>query len=222
MVPGWDQAILSMKMGERSVIRITDPNLGYGINGKASQSYTKIEFDALGLPIMQTESTTSTDDEENNNNNDNNNDIQLELDIQILKVQPAAAAAELFDMNFDAMALADDTPKTAQDIAAAYESRMALKEPDKEGLEGWIDTVKNYYFFGFFEGETGEEAPWYLKPSITFPIAFAVVGAAFWISVLSGAISEKGQQSIDELDTIVQASLYLLSTNSISISLPPM
>jgi hypothetical protein len=206
MVPGWDQAILSMKMGERSVIRVTDPNLGYGINGKATQSYTKIAFDALGLPMPKSE-------------DDNNNDIQLELDIQILKVQPAAAAAELFDMNFDAMALADDTPKTAQDIAAAYESRMAMKEPDKEGLEGWIETVKNYYFFGFFEGETGEEAPWYLKPSITFPIAFAVVGAAFWVSVLSGAISEKGQQSIDELDTIVQASLYLLSTNSIS-SLP--
>ena len=200
MVPGWDQAILSMKMGERSVIRVTDPKLGYGMDGMASQSYTKIAFDALGLPMPDESSA--------------DNDIQLELDIQILKVQPAAAAAELFDMNFDAMALADDTPKTAQDIAEAYETRMALKEPDKEGLEGWIETVKNYYFFGFFEGETGEEAPWYLKPSITFPIAFSVVGFAFWVSVLSGAISEKGQQSIDELDTIVQASIYLLSTNS--------
>lgn len=76
-------------------------------------------------------------------------------------------------------------------------------EPKKEGLEGIIETVKGWYFFGFFEGETGEEAPWYLKPSITFPIAFAVVGAAFYISFVGGAITERGVQTTDELDEII-------------------
>ena len=53
---------------------------------------------------------------------------------------------------------------------------MALeKAEEKEGLEGWIEKAKSFYFFGFFEGETGEQAPWILRPSITFPIAFAVV-----------------------------------------------
>lgn len=76
-------------------------------------------------------------------------------------------------------------------------------EVEKEGVEGWIEKVKGWYFFGFFEGETGEEAPWYLKPSITFPLAFAIVGAAFWVSVYGGAISERGVQSTDELDDII-------------------
>lgn len=177
MVPGWDAALRSMTIGERAVIRLIDPLLGYGSDPKAAAA-----LGALGTDPSK---------------------AQLEFDILVQSVQTAAQAATLFELNFDNMSLDDDTPKTAQEIAAAYQVRMANKAPEKEGLEGWIETVKNYYFFGFFEGETGEEAPWYLKPSITFPIAFAVVGAAFGVSVLVGAISEKGAQSIDELDVIV-------------------
>ena len=177
MIPGWDAALRTMKLGERAVIRLTDPSLGYGDDPRAAPALL-----ALGADPSNS---------------------QLEFDILVQTVQPAAQAAQLFDMNFDAMALEDNTPKTAQEIAEAYQVKMANKAPEKEGLEGWIETVKNYYFFGFFEGETGEEAPWYLKPSITFPIAFAVVGAAFYVSLLTGAISEKGAQSIDELDVIV-------------------
>lgn len=33
-----------------------------------------------------------------------------------------------------------------------------------EGIDKAIAWVKNIYIFGLFEGETGEEAPWYLKP----------------------------------------------------------
>lgn len=177
MVPGWDAALRTMTRGERAVIRLTDPALGYGNDSRAAPA-----LEALGADPAN---------------------AQLEFDIQVQTVQPAKEAAQLFDMNFDAMALEDNTPKTAQEIAEAYQVKMANKAPEKEGLEGWIETVKNYYFFGFFEGETGEEAPWYLKPSITFPIAFAIVGAAFYVSLLTGAISEKGAQSIDELDVIV-------------------
>lgn len=180
MVPGWDAALRSMTLGERAVIRITDPSLGYGSDSRAAAS-----LEALGA----------------------NPSDQLEFDITVQKVQTAAQAAQVFDMNFDAMALLDNTPKTAQEIAEAYNVKMSNKAPEKEGLEGWIETVQNYYFFGFFEGETGEEAPWYLKPSITFPIAFAIVGAAFWVSLQVGAISEKGAQSIDELDIIVTSFL---------------
>lgn len=96
--------------------------------------------------------------------------------------------------------------RTASEIAAAYEQRQALRAldgPEKEGLEGFIEKAKNFYFFGFFEGETGEQAPWILRPSITFPIAFAIVGAAFYVSVVSGAISERGAEVTDELDEII-------------------
>jgi hypothetical protein len=74
---------------------------------------------------------------------------------------------------------------------------------EKEGIEGWIETAKGWYFFGLFEGETGEESPWYLKPSITFPLAFLIVGAAFVVSYQFGAISERGAQSTDELDDLI-------------------
>ena len=77
------------------------------------------------------------------------------------------------------------------------------KENEKEGLEGMIAKAKEFYFFGFFEGETGEKAPWYLRPSITFPMAFAVVGAGFFVTFALGGISERGRQKTDELDDIV-------------------
>jgi hypothetical protein len=87
-----------------------------------------------------------------------------------------------------------------------------IANPRKEGLEGFIEKAKSFYFFGFFEGETGQQAPWILRPSITFPIAFAIVGAAFYVSVLSGAISEKGAQSVDELDEIILSSTAAAAT----------
>jgi len=169
-----------MKKGERAVVRLTDPALGFGYGDRA-----KTMLQTLGVQDSESQ--------------------QLEFDIDVKTVQLAAQAAQVFDMNFDAMALEDKTPKTAAEIAEAYQVKMANKAPEKEGIEGWIETIQNYYFFGFFEGETGEEAPWYLKPSITFPIAFAVVGAAFAVSLGVGAISEKGAQSIDELDMVKTA-----------------
>lgn len=193
MIPGWDAALRTMTLGERSVVRITDPALGYDLGNPR----TRASLEALGVVGGTAQ-----------------HQQQLEFDITVEKVQPAAMVADIFDMNFDAMALEDNTPKTASEIAEAYQVKMANKAPDKEGLEGWIEKVQNYYFFGFFEGETGEEAPWYLRPSITFPIAFAVVGAAFWVSLTVGAISEKGAQSIDELDVkIIATSLYALSSS---------
>ena len=97
--------------------------------------------------------------------------------------------------------------RTPDAIAAAYkvmQVQMAVdKENEKEGLEGMIAKAKEFYFFGFFEGETGEKAPWYLRPSITFPIAFAVVGAGFFVTFALGGISERGRQKTDELDDIV-------------------
>ena len=82
--------------------------------------------------------------------------------------------------------------------------------PEKEGIEGFIEKAKNFYFFGFFEGETGQQAPWILRPSITFPIAFAIVGLAFYVSYISGAISERGAEVTDELDEIILSSMDII------------
>ena len=49
----------------------------------------------------------------------------------------------------------------------------------------------------------GQEFPWYLTPSITFPIAFVVVGLAFWASLAGGAISKRGAPTTYELDETI-------------------
>lgn len=124
----------------------------------------------------------------------------VQLDITVRSASPATA-----NIDFDALAEADATPRTAADIAAAYATRQANRETEVEleGMEWFINKAKNFYFYGLFEGETGERPPWFLRPSITFPIAFLIVGAAFAVSLLSGAISERGAPVTDELDEII-------------------
>jgi hypothetical protein len=97
-----------------------------------------------------------------------------------------------------------------------------LEGPEKDGLEGFIEKAKNFYFFGFFEGESGQQAPWFLRPSITFPIAFLVVGAAFYVSYVSGAITERGAQITDELDEIILSSSVTSDPASFLLALSTM
>lgn len=172
MIEGWDKALRTMSIGERSVVRIVDPQLAYGDKGV----YPLIPSNAV-----------------------------IEMDVEILDSQPATA-----NIDFDSLALvADATPTTAKDIAAAYESRQAARANivEKEGLEYWIEKFKSFYFYGLFEGETGERPPWFLRPGITFPIAFVIVGAAFYVSFANGGITERGAQVTDELDQIILSSL---------------
>lgn len=184
MIQGWDKAIRTMRIGERAVVRITDPALGYG---------------AVGVPPLVPPNA------------------EIEVDLEIIDAQ-----APMANIDFDNLALADSTPRTAQQIQDAYELRRAQAslEPDLEGIEGWIQKAKGFYFFGLFEGETGQQAPWFLRPSITFPLAFVIVGAAFWVSYSSGAITERGAQVTDELDEIILSSAanpagLLLAMNAI-------
>jgi len=71
--------------------------------------------------------------------------------------------------------------------------------------------VKGGYFFGFFEAfeetlrnpDKANKDSWYLRPSITFPLAFATVGLAFAVLVEGGGIRERGEMRRDELDDVV-------------------
>jgi hypothetical protein len=128
------------------------------------------------------------------------------MDIEVLDSVPAS-----MNIDFDSLALkADKTPTTAKEIAAAFERRQQIKAQqdnvELEGIDWWIAKIKNFYFYGLFEGETGERPPWFLRPSITFPLAFAIVGAAFYIALANGAITERGAQTKDELDEIILVS----------------
>lgn len=55
-----------------------------------------------------------------------------------------------------------------------------------EGLDKVIAWVKNIYIFGLFEGETGEEAPWYLKPVSLIFIVVQVGTLVLILVVLCG------------------------------------
>jgi len=132
----------------------------------------------------------------------------LELDVKMVSIE--------LGTDLGTIASSDPLkPRTPASIAAAYATRRELAAleagDEKGGIEGMIDKVKGFYFFGFFEGETGQEAPWYLKPSITFPIAFAVVGAAFYVLYAAGGIARRGEQIKDELDDIIVASAAIQS-----------
>jgi hypothetical protein len=170
MIVGWEKALRTMRIGERSIIRITNPEFAYGVSGVP--------------PLIPSNAV-------------------VELDVQVLDANPATA-----NIDFDSLATMDNTPRTASDIAAAFEARQAAGsgEPELEGFEKFLFKAKNFYFYGLFEGETGERPPWFLRPSITFPLAFAIVGAAFYVSLAGGAISERGAQIKDELDEIILSS----------------
>jgi len=191
MIKGWEISLASMSVGENAVIRIEKnaaEQFGYGSKGV----YPLIPPDAI---------------------------IEMEMEILDSEKQQmggAATAAMGASSGFidlggseggsgELANLDPSKPRTPESIAAAFKSRqeIAAKTVELEGLEGFIEKVKSYYFFGFFEGETGEAAPWYLRPSITFPLAFAIVGAAFYLVFAVGGISERGAQVTDELDAII-------------------
>jgi FKBP-type peptidyl-prolyl cis-trans isomerase len=186
MVPGWDKALKTMRVGEHAVVQLLSPEWGYG-----SAAVPGI-LPANAAPIV--------------------------MEFEVLDRQDPTD-----NIDFDSLAMADATPRTATDIAAAFELKQAQKArlgPAKEGLEAWIEKAQNFYFFGLFEGETGERPPWFLRPSITFPLAFLVVGAAFYITFAGGAIYERGAQVKDELDEfIVSYNSGALSPSSVVVAL---
>lgn len=194
MIRGWDAAIRTMREGERASIHISDPQFAYG---------------AEGVPPFVPANAA----------------IEIDLEVMDVEENVGLAATGSDASGLDSMGMDGPVirPRTPGAIAAAYEQKMkekAINAPEeKEGIEGFVDWIKNSYFFGLFEGETGQEAPWYLKPSITFPIAFLVVGAAFWASLAGGAISERGMPSTDELDEIIISSNMIRTSVAVAMNM---
>lgn len=196
MIRGWDVALRTMKEGERASVVVSDPSFGYGVEGVP--------------PFVPP-------------------NAEIEIDVEVVSVEEGVGMAGMAASGSDTAGLDGmldgpvNRPRTPGAIAAAYEAKMrekAINAPEeKEGIEGFVDWIKNSYFFGLFEGETGQEAPWYLKPSITFPIAFLVVGAAFWASLAGGAISERGMPSTDELDEIIISSEIIRTSIAMALTM---
>jgi len=127
-------------------------------------------------------------------------------------IPPSAALifdVELVDAQLprsEAMTFADDNPtapRTPADIKSAYETKMAAKPAQKEGLEGAIEWLKSIYIFGLFSSK-GERPPWYINPLITFPAIFAIVAVGFWaVIALDGVHRGEVPQSGDDLTEFI-------------------
>ena len=121
----------------------------------------------------------------------------LSFEVELINVQAAQAEAATF---------ADDNPsapRTPEAIKSAYESKMAAKPEQKEGLEGLIEWAKGIYIFGLFSTK-GERPPWYLNPLITFPAIFAIVGLGFYLVVALGGVHRgEVQVSGDDLSAFI-------------------
>ena len=92
--------------------------------------------------------------------------------------------------------------------AVRASSDRAVREERDAGASP-LDQVKNafgdlgdkffgeegFYFFGFFESATGEEAPWYLKPYLTFPAIFLGVALSFYGLLQTDVIVLRGDNS---------------------------
>jgi hypothetical protein len=183
-----------MKEGERSSIHISNPAFAYG---------------ATGVPPFVP------------------SNAEIEIDIEVLSLEEgvglSASGSDISGLDGMGMDGPVIRPRTPGAIAAAYEQKMRVKAinpvEEREGILGFVDWIKGSYFFGLFEGETGQEAPWYLKPNITFPIAFLVVGAAFWASLAGGAISERGMPSTDELDELIISSSLIRTSIAVALTM---
>lgn len=114
-------------------------------------------------------------------------DTSLEFEVEVLSLDKAFTPTNFRELD----------PTNVRDLSAiteAYEDKMELRQRNAEGkgmVEKAQEWFKSLYFFGFFEGATGERPPWYLTPTITFPFMFAVVAAAFYVLASNGGISLK-------------------------------
>ncbi len=78
----------------------------------------------------------------------------------------------------------------------------------------YLRRLKNISFgfggSGFFVSQSGEKAPWYLNPNLTFPAMVALVMAAFLTVFTNGGIKEKGQSKLDlEVATFYDRNLMM-------------
>jgi hypothetical protein len=172
MIKGFDIAVSSMCVGEKAVF-LLNPAYAYGTKG--------IE------PVIPSES-------------------QVNLEVKVLAWLGNEQRPEtLFQKDLDIDPFVSSTPEAIQ---ADYDQMQANKslKPNGDMYEGsifdiYLRRLKNTAFgfggSGFFVSQTGEAAPWYLNPNITFPIMILVALGAFATVLFTGSVREKGEPRID-------------------------
>lgn len=175
LIKGWDAAVSSMQVGERAKFTLS-PQVAYG---------------AAGVPPVIPPNA------------------ELELDIKVLAWLGNQLRPEtVFSKDLDVDPFIASTPESIQ---ADYDEMEARKEDKYEGniFQIYLRRLKNISFgfggVGFFTSQSGEKAPWYLNPNLTFPFMITIVVAAFFTVLTTGSVKEKGARSIDpDLASIIR------------------
>lgn len=167
MIKGIDVAISSMKIGEKSKF-LCSPKYAYGDKG---------------IPYVIPP----------------NSDIEIEMKT-LAWLGNQLRPESLFQKDLDIDPFIASTPESIQ---AEYED-MQLKKVDKyQGniFQIYLRRIKNISFgfggSGFFTSQSGEKAPWYLNPNLTFPAMITIVLAAFITVLSTGSVKEKGASKFD-------------------------
>ncbi len=164
MIKGWDVAVGSMKIGERARFLIGS-NYGYGDKGIPGviPPNSDLEFEITVLGWLGNQMKPET------------------LFKSDLELDPFLAT-------------------TPEQIQAEYNQKLQEKRDDDRYkgniFQIYFRRIKNmsvgFAGSGFFRSTTGEAAPWYLNPLITFPSMAAIVIAAFVAVFYLGGVREKG------------------------------
>mmetsp|Transcript_34789 Transcript_34789/g.33107 ORF Transcript_34789/g.33107 Transcript_34789/m.33107 type:complete len:293 (+) Transcript_34789:146-1024(+) len=185
LIKGWDIAIESMRIGEVAKVKINN-SYAYGAKGVS--------------PVIPA-------------------GADLEIEMKVLawlgnQLRPES----LFSKDLDIDPFIASTPEAIQ---ADYEDMQSQKSDKYDGgiVQIYIRRIKNISLgFGgsnFFASQSGEKAPWYLNPNVTFPTMIAIVMAAFIVTFTNGSVKEKGQPKTDlefastqNVETIQKESTY--------------
>lgn len=167
MIKGWDVALQSMTVGEEAKFSISS-QYAYGTKN-------------IGSIIPS------------------NADIEIEMKV-LAWLGNQLRPESLFQKDLDIDPFIASTPES---IRAEYEEMQVNKENKYEGsiFEIYLRRLKNISFgFGgsnFFASQSGEAAPWYLNPNLTFPAMILIVVAAFATVLSTGSVKEKGRSQLD-------------------------
>lgn len=164
LIRGWDIGVGSMQVGEKA--RITcKASYAYGDKGVGGPEVVPPNADVL-------------------------------LEVRVLawlgnQLRPES----LFSKDLDIDPFIASTPETIQ---ADYDDMKSRSKDKYEGgvVQLYLNRLKNISFgfggSGFFTSQSGERAPWYLNPNLTFPAMITIVLAAFITVLTTGSVKEKG------------------------------
>jgi len=78
-----------------------------------------------------------------------------------------------------------EIPRTPEDISKEFKNKMASK-----GNLSKKKTFDDFFFISPFKSQSGEEAPWWLNPNITFVLVFSIVFILFFTIFSIGGIHQ--------------------------------